>query len=116
MQELNNPTASQPAASVTQLPAAATRRSSRAPAPDAVYLWNGVIKQGDKYIKAQKLFRHTATVYIETDCVFFMNSEDVRVPNMNGTLGASDICKMYKMLENEIELLKLRVCVPLGLE
>ena len=46
--------------------------------------WNGVIKAGDKYIKARKLHRSPGLklVYTETDCVFYLNSEDVRVADM----------------------------------
>jgi hypothetical protein len=88
--------------------------------------WNGVIKAGDRFIRAQKLHRKSAQVYVETDSkfIFFLNSEDVRVPDMKCTVieerrrrstrnnSTDSASKSYKFSETEVELLKCRVHMP----
>ena len=78
--------------------------------------WNGVIKAGERYIQARKLHRESALVYCETDLLFYMNSEDVRVLNMIATERAgrrtrSTAPKTYVFVESDIEILKNRVDV-----
>jgi hypothetical protein len=78
--------------------------------------WNGVIKAGERYIQARKLHRESALVYCETDLLFYMNSEDVRVLNMIATERAgrrtrSTAPKTYVFVESDIEILKNRVYV-----
>lgn len=78
--------------------------------------WNGTIKAGDKYIRALKLHRVSVHVYTESDIVFYMNSEDVRVPSMTATDESArrlrNQGKTYKFLEKELDVLKCRVYVP----
>ena len=78
--------------------------------------WNGTIKAGDKYIQALKLHRVSVHVYTESDIVFYMNSEDVRVPSMTAIDGSAPRLrnqgKTYKFLEKELDVLKCRVYVP----
>jgi hypothetical protein len=98
-------------------------------APEQIWIgpdgssWNGVIKAGDKYIKAQKLHHKSALVYVQADSdhIFYLNSEDVRIPDMNYRViedsgrrstrhNSSDSShKSYQFTETEIELLKCRV-------
>ena len=88
--------------------------------------WNGVIKAGDRFIRAQKLHRKSALVYVETDSefIFFLNSEDVRVPDLKCTVieerrrrstrnsSTDSASKSYKFRETEVELLKCHVHMP----
>ena len=85
-----------------------------------------MIKAGDRFIRAQKLHRKSALVYVETDSefIFFLNSEDVRIPNMKCTVteerrrrstrnnSTDSANKSYKFNESEVELLKCRVHMP----
>jgi len=78
--------------------------------------WNGTIKAGDKYIQARKLHCESALVYSETDLLFYMNSEDVRVLDMTAVerevrATRNKATKSYKFLESEIEALKNRVYI-----
>jgi hypothetical protein len=79
--------------------------------------WNGTIKAGDKYIRARKLHKMSAVVYDESDIIFHLNSEDVRVENIPAVdhsrpaLRNQALNKSYKFVEKDIELLKSRVYV-----
>ena len=83
--------------------------------------WMGRIVEGDLYIEARKLHKASAFVYTETDIIFYLNSEDVRIPDMcylsvehelrtssRVTLSRD---KRYKFEEEQVELLKRRVCM-----
>ena len=92
-------------------------------APEAVWSgpssrsWMGMIKAGDRYIKARKLHRVSALVYTETDVIYYLNSEDVRVASMLGTeielRRTSRVSlpqnRRYGFNEGEVEKLKKRV-------
>jgi hypothetical protein len=83
--------------------------------------WMGRIVAGDLYIEARKLHRISAFVYSETDdsLLFYMNAEDVRIPDMcyttmelrRTTRVALPQDAHYKLEEEQVELLKRRVCM-----
>jgi hypothetical protein len=77
--------------------------------------WNGTIKAGDRFIKARKLHHDSALRFLETDTVFYLNSEDVRVVAMRHETTecrrtrSNMSTNVYKLAESEVELLKQRV-------